>query len=65
MRKQETKQSIMSSTSAFWLPVPLQKGLVGLKSKAWWEHQHVILKRLCSDISHTVEGEARRTPSDP
>lgn len=35
MRKQETKQSIMSSTSAFWLPVPLQKGLLGLKSKAW------------------------------
>lgn len=35
-RKQETKQSIMSSTSAFWLPVPLQKGLAGLNSSAWW-----------------------------
>lgn len=37
MRKQETKQSIISSTSAFWLPVPLQKGLAGLKSRAWWD----------------------------
>lgn len=36
MRKQDTKQSIMSSTSAFWLPVPLQKGLAGLNSRAWW-----------------------------
>lgn len=35
MRKQETKQSIMSSTSAFWLPVPLQKGLAGLNSSVW------------------------------
>lgn len=31
MRKQETKQSIIRSTSAFWLP--LEKGLLGLNSK--------------------------------
>lgn len=31
----------MSSTSAFWLPVALQKGLEGLKSRAWWEEQRV------------------------
>lgn len=37
MRKQETKQSIMSSTSAFWLPAPLQNGLAGLNSKACWD----------------------------
>ncbi len=55
MRKQETKQSIMSSTSAFWLPVPLQKGLAGLNSRAWWDREghrslQVIQKHISSDM---------------
>lgn len=49
MRKQETKQSIMSSTSAFWLPVPLQKGLDGLNSRAWWSTEGHSPAHFCRD----------------
>lgn len=59
-RKQETKQSIMSSTSAFWLPVPLQKGLAGLNSSAWWRGRANLRSHMTTSCLRWVKSQQGR-----